>query len=164
VKRIKSLSEVKPLAIMTIDPGGLGGWACGYYDGQLLSCGLARPDRGERPPLLKPDVVIVELPQHQHNDTAKRTNDLFLTSVRAGHLAEATGAKYVLYVNPHNWKGGVPKKTHNDRCLKRLSQDELKMLNNACRSDGTPVSKSEVNNVIDAIALFFVQTGRWMYQ
>lgn len=158
------LSEVK--SVMTVDPGALGGWALGTrgQDGvwRVYDCGLSRTDRGERPMMYRPDIVIVELPQHQHSDTPERTNDLFVTSIRAGMLAEATGARTWLTVTPHKWKGGAPKKIHNDRCLERMGSFELDLLNKyAKRGDGTAIAPSELNNVIDAIGILFKMTGRW---
>lgn len=158
------LSEVK--SVMAVDPGALGGWAIGTkrQDGVwcVYDCGLSRTDRGERPTMYRPDIVIVELPQHQHDDTPGRTNDLFVTSIRAGMLAEATGARAWMTIAPHKWKGGTPKKIHNERCLERMTPFELDLLNNyAKRGDGTPVAPSEGNNVIDAIGILFNMTGRW---
>lgn len=161
-------------ALVSVDPGALGGWAyflLGIGMGvskfwYLHSCGLARTARGERPARYQlPSgfklACIGELPQHQKNDTAARTNNLYVTSMRLGMLAESTGADYLVTRHPHEWKGNVDKELHNARCLKRLSDAERIILNKATRGDGTPVLPSELNNVIDAIGLGLMELRRW---
>ena len=158
-------------SVIAIDPGAKGGWAWFRKDSPLWglrSCGLARPDKGERPPTFDTDhrahrvcVCILEVPQFQKGDNPGRVNDLFRLTLRAGLLAEATHADFLWARTPHSWKGSVDKDAHNTRCLKRLTGLELDVVKEARRGDNTLVPRSEINNVIDAIGLGLVSVGRW---
>ena len=163
---VKSLPPLARSAV-TIDPGANGGWALWYKLSPagwvLYQCGLARPDKGERVPKLSgiPDLCVLEVPQHQHGDTPKRTNDLFKTTLRAGLLAESTQAGELWVRSPHDWKGGVDKAVHNGRVMKRLSKEELDLVGSCRTGAGGLVPASLINNVIDAIGLGLVSLGRW---
>lgn len=152
--------------LVSIDPGASGGWAMFVKHESvwlLRSCGLARPDLGERPYRLThiDSCCAVEVPQHQKKDTPKRTNDLFKTTLRAGLLAEATNADCLLIRHPHDWKGSVDKTVHNNRCLERLAKIEIDVLKYTKRGDGKPVPEKQLNNVIDAIGLGLTVLDRW---
>ena len=148
------------MSTLAIDPGKSTGWAL-FRREELSACGLVDPTKGERPPRHEGlDVCVVEVPCHQHSDTPSLTNDLFKTAFRAGQLAESTGCRDIVAVSPHAWKGSVPKDLHNERVLKRLTEDERKILYAACRADGKKVSVSLLNNVIDAVGLGLWYLGR----
>lgn len=152
--------------VIAIDPGANAGWAeyemypCQHHPWWTLSnAGLCEPANGTRPVVARGicDLAIVELPNHEKGDTAKRTNDLFKTALRAGVLAESTNASYLLWVHPHTWKGSVPKELHNKRCLERLDEDEMSLL----RKSLSVIPASKHNNVIDAIGIGLAVLGRW---
>ena len=165
---VKSLPPLARSAV-TIDPGANGGWALWYKLSDqtgwvLYQCGLARPDKGERPAGVKGrglGLCVLEVPQHQHGDTPKRTNDLFKTTLRAGLLAESTQARELWVRSPHDWKGGVDKAVHNGRVMKRLSKEELDLIGSCRTGAGGLVPASLINNVIVAIGLGLVSLGRW---
>jgi hypothetical protein len=153
--------EVKKLPpsanrLQSVDPGEAGGWALverslkqgpiPYFQWDLIDCGLVLFSKGERPPPRSADVCLVEVPQWQ-GDSVDRVNNLLVTACRAGHLAEATGAKWVWYTHPHTWKGSVPKDIHNQRILARLTAQERILV------DRVTCAKSLLNNVVDAIGL-----------
>lgn len=145
-----------------IDPGAATGWSL-YEDTVLGACGLYRWTNHTCPHSVLGDIpssapcVVVEVPQYQHGDTPARINDLFITTRRGAEIAGALRPQVVHYIHPHEWKGGVPKAIHNERVLGRLKAQELKLYQTAVLR----IPKLLHNNVIDAIGMGLVCSGRW---
>ena len=69
-------------------------------------------------PWSTPELVVVEKPVVYPNSPANPA-DVLDIAVMAGAFAGASSAEVKL-VTPHDWKGSVPKKIHNDRLLNQI--------------------------------------------
>ena len=131
---------------LAIDPGAHTGWALfAYEDGSLITCG-----GGEPPFETAIRRAVVELPQVYPRDPVP-PNDLITLAFQAGrYAAAATSASAyngVFFLNPHTWKGSMPKEVCNARVRAKLTPTELGVLE-AC---GVP--KGQMHNVLDAIGI-----------
>lgn len=149
---------------LSIDGGAKGGWALSAGM-TIVACGLVRLDKRERMRQFTDlSWVICEDQQLYPTDvrhlgperSCKKAHDLIVLGRRAAIMCEqAAPGVEVTWVLPHAWKGSVPKETHNERVLKRLTDPERALLH-AC---GCPPVL--LNNVIDAIGLNLWMTRRY---
>ncbi len=102
--------------------------------------------------------VVIELPQvrkREHQRAAKKgtdPNDLIQLSAVVAAIADRFRDVPVRVYLPEEWKHQVPKKIHNERALARLDADELAVI--------PQLASSRLHNVIDAVALGLVDSGR----
>lgn len=98
--------------------------------------------------------VVSEYPQSYIASQQKGDqNDLVeLAGVVGATCAELGGT--VTGVLPREWKGQTPKDIHNARVLKRLTPEELKIVQTCS------VSESLLHNTIDAVGIGLFHLGR----
>jgi|ERR1700690_2820420 len=134
-------------SLLALDPGARTGWAS-YVGGKLVGCGVVSPNELLETPG-KGDMVVIENPQIYPNSPARPADILKLARI-VGRYEERYGYrwKHIELIEPHQWKGSVPK----DIMLKRIE-------------DATPLTDRPAllayqggyrHNMIDAVGL-----GRW---
>lgn len=139
---------------LAIDPGASTGWA--VFHGRALA-GVGVWQRGA--PRVAADElnVIIECPMIYPRSPVP-PNDIVRLALRVGRLAERVlrdhAPKHVdlFMVLPRDWKGQVPKKTHNARVLAALPASDLAV----ARARLADVPESQWNDAVDAIGL-----GAW---
>ncbi len=139
--------------LITIDPGehtGFAAWDKGRLIGALLCAPNASVFQARR--------VVIEIPLYSDQTIGKRPQDLITLAVRAGRWIEraAGPGADVVELFPAQWKGGVPKKIHNERVLAKLTPAEL----NLFRAFMRHIPKGKWHNVIDAIGIGLFDLGR----
>jgi hypothetical protein len=142
--------------IMAIDPGEDTGISF-FEHSNLVSANLIRVTFGGDDQTFeqihslilhyKPTKGILEMPRIYPYQKAE-PNRILSLAVKTGMALAAMrhGKVNVDLVNPHDWKGTVPKKIHNQRVLNALTEKEKELLEKI-----QPASKR--HNVIDAIGL-----------
>ncbi len=69
----------------------------------------------------KVDVIVIEKPKI-YPSSPVRSGDILDLAVMAGALARVRPYAEVVFVEPANWKGSVPKKIHNERIKKEIPE------------------------------------------
>ena len=129
--------------IIAVDPGV---HVCGYAffeKGRLVKAGLVQDVPNGFRALPRARFCVMELMQAYPKCRAN-PNDLVRVAVVSGLVVGLYPA--YAFVLPHEWKGSVPKKIHQQRILTKLSVDEHTLVANI-----TP--KSLRHNSIDAVGL-----------
>lgn len=142
--------------LLAIDPGADMGWSL-FGTGprstnELRACGL-----NQFPIITDPFSVLIERPRIYPKQKA-RPNDIITLALRAGECGgrfNSCGA-VVDYVEPHAWKGNVPKAVHHRRVLGALAPQERAILDGAL----VGIAKSKQHNVLDAVGLGLFGVGR----
>lgn len=150
--------------ILAIDSGANLGWAI-FEDGKLLGCGLCRTTEGLHglakemifPPGGKTHIrrLIIERPHA--GKTRARARDILTLAIRAGECGGVL--RYTLgvepeYIEPQTWKGQMPKTVCNRAVERKLSPEELRVLENIR-------PKSAKHNVLDAVGIGLHALGRF---
>jgi len=136
-----------PMWLTAIDPGATKGWAT-FTRGRLFACGLG----GHAIP---PGLVVIERPVYRPGARVD-PNDLVTLAIRVGEdkaAAERAGCTVEL-VEPHMWKGSVPKAIHHRRLLAALTSDERAVF------DSAPGTKTQKGNTLDAVGIGLWRLGR----
>src|SRR5262249_46591745 len=137
----QGLSPVRPhsrarspdtLVLLAIDPGASQGWAR-FSTNRLWQCGLGQPT-----PFLGSVRVVIERPALYPGRSQKaRPKDIITLTLAAGETAGRILAvnpeARVEYVEPHTWKGSVPKDVHHARIWAALAEDEKSIVAAACK-------------------------------
>lgn len=136
--------------LLAIDPGQRTGWA--LFEDQLKDCGVCSPASGWAQLVAESgpgcDVIIEEPTIYPHSKA--RPADVMTLQLKVGELKgrfEAVGC-IVELVQPRTWKRQVPKTVHNARVLKRLTDEERRIVRNAG------------HDTLDAIGLGLWKLGR----
>jgi hypothetical protein len=146
------------------DPGETTGAALAH-NGVLCWCGVLSLTDHWLPVLRFPftqqtDRLVIEIPNaHESKGATRSRRDpqaIVMLAITCGQWIRHVSAKHTIRKFPSTWKGGVPKKIHNDRVLACLDERELTLVQIALGA--IPASKR--NNVIDAVGLFLEDTER----
>lgn len=156
--------------VLAVDPGlvvtGLAEFRCGILtevDGVFSTAKQDWPTRLERignrvtrfvAP--KDGWIVMEWPQVYGQGGAKASPRALLdVAAAAGAVAASCGLTKCIRVKPAEWKGQVPKESHNERVLARLSQDEKAVFERWVLH-----GPAKENDVIDAIGIGLWAIGR----
>jgi hypothetical protein len=154
-------------ALLAIDPGACAGWAW-FEDGVLVRCGLSRT-KGKTPvarikdhrcrlqvELERASTIAVERATYRggRKGAARAMTPAQLADFNlvAGALCVGLQADPVLYT-PDEWKGKVPKDTHQPRIWAALTADERALLE-------AVQPPSLRNNAVDAVGIGLFHLGR----
>jgi hypothetical protein len=145
--------------LLTIDPGADTGWAQFSDSNTLQRCGLASgADDAEVWSGVWPARVVIERPKiYPHGRQKARPEDIITLAVSAGEWGGIAKLRRcsVEYVEPFEWKGQLNKDVCHARARKRLTAEELVIVDAACAELAVDVQ----HNVLDAVAL-----GLWVVQ
>lgn len=146
MSRISKLNE----GILAIDPGADCGWAL-FRNRQLVQCGL-----GPFPSTALGQVsrLVIERPHTAQLHAPKK--DIITLAIRAGEVGGIFSFFFKLkpeYLEPGGWKGSQSKKISHDVIRRKLSVDELKVLEGAKTVGGKRVAKADMHNVWDAVGI-----------
>jgi hypothetical protein len=142
--------------ILAIDPGEATGWAI-IDDGVLFACGLAkvgrfeeRLDLGDSLPVVGPvdSRLVIEVPETYTSGPLKGHDNSQLT-IRVGRIREHYKFLPATQYLPKQWKGQVPKETHNRMVRAALNISETTTYLGCVRQ----IAEGLRNNVLDAIGL-----------
>lgn len=149
--------------MIAFDPGVCTGWATGYRETGLYSCGVFEwPHLLATPVWLREawmqhglqDLLVIERPQVysarlQKGDQA----DIVATAIRAGVIrGTLPNVTEVRMPTPQEWKKSIDKDVHNKRVLAALSFEE--------RARIPKLPKTKLHNCIDAVGLVLKALGR----
>lgn len=137
--------------LLAIDPGADSGWALFDDSKTLLECGLGRS-------VITPSHTVIEKPRIYPGAKQKaRAEDVITLAVRAGEWGgRLEHLSTIRYVEPHQWKGSVPKEIHQPRIWAKLNDKEKSILDKACQG----MAPSKRHNVIDAVGIGLWAVGR----
>lgn len=138
-------------ALIAIDPGRNSGVAS-FRGGCLAWCGCFNVERDDPFDHVEHKRLIIEIPLYSGQTAGKDPQALIALAVCAGRWIERVQAVRVTEVYPSQWKGNVPKETHNARVLDKLAADERALV--------PSLPPSKLHNVIDAIGLGLFALGR----
>lgn len=137
--------------LLAIDPGADSGWALFGSSRLLEKCGLGRPTE------FAIAEVVIEKPRIYPGAKQKaRAEDVITLAVRAGEWGGRYEHLKVRYVEPHGWKGAVPKEIHQPRIWAKLDAREKDIVDRACKG----MAPSKRHNVIDAVGIGLWAVGR----
>ena len=140
--------------LLAIDPGADAGWAL-LGDDKLLAAGLNEGALREAPTR-----AVIERPMIYPGGRQKaRPADVIKLAVRAGEWGGRISERFGIepeYVEPHTWKGTVPKEIHQARIWAKLDASERTVLDKA----GSGIAPSKRHNIVDAVGLALYSVGR----
>ena len=144
--------------ILAIDPGLSTGWCVLSGPAGIVDCGL-----GEVWPLDSWGMVewtaVIERPEVYNTRFQKGDpNDLITLAIRVGRYVERLAARGIQCeeVLPKKWKGTIDKPVHHNRAREKMSENEIKIADEAC----THLSKKATLDVWDAVCLALWKAGR----
>jgi len=137
--------------LLAIDPGACTGFAA-FRDGDLYAAGTSSPDEadGVWPLLACTDLVVIENPRIYPRQKADPNSILKLARC-VGRYEERfgrSGRTRVQLIEPHDWKGSIPKAIMTNRIEAALTTAERALL--------PDLPKTKRHNMLDAIGL-----GKW---
>jgi len=139
--------------IVCIDPGTqCAGFATfSESDKGMLSCGVFRgkdwmDTAGRVPDFGQVAKLVIEDPR-VYPITNVDPNNLMTLAKAVGAIVANVKALHTKLVTPSRWKKSVPKKIHQKRILRAMSQSETQLLENCL------CPKSLQHNVVDAIGI-----------
>jgi hypothetical protein len=136
--------------LLAIDPGAKTGWALfARVDGwRLQAAGIASPNDRTWPGLKKIDQIVIEAPIRPNPHTP-RPADILTLSRTIGMYLERFHENAIELVDPHTWKGSVPKEIFTRRIEAALSPADRE----TCARLKFTYAASTVHNMLDAIGL-----------
>lgn len=143
--------------ILALDPGVSTGWAVGSEIGGLLACGCGLPETW---PLDCWGPVswnaIVEEPVIRRNSNPK---SIMTLQKRVGVYIGVLSARGIVLetVIPEKWKGQVPKPVHHRRGRAKMSEGEIRILDEALSQIKSEKKQLDLK---DAVNLFLWRAGR----
>ena len=139
--------------IVCIDPGTtcIGIAVFDESQNELVSCDLIRgkdwiDTASKIPNFGKLETLVIEDPRIYPISKA-RPNDLMKLAKAVGAIVAKVDAKFTKLVTPSTWKGSVPKRIHQKRILRAMTDEEKNILNKC------PCPKSLLHNTIDAVGI-----------
>jgi len=169
--------KTKYEGLLAIDPGvKTVGW-CVFNEGRYIGSGLARPynnlttlsameesikiihEKWEEflSGTIRPEVLVIERPQvYQQQFLKGDPNDLIPLAIIGGAIWNNMKPKEVVFPQPKQWKGQVPKDVMTERTIKQLTKQEQELL----KDDVTRIPSSLRHNVYDAIGIALWQVNR----
>jgi hypothetical protein len=140
------------MTLLAIDPGACTGWAA-FRHGALYGAGVMAPEDDDVAAwgtVMRMDLVVIENPRIYPRQKAN-PNDILKLARCVGRYEERFGRSArarVQLVEPHDWKGSIPKEIMTNRIESELTFAEQAVL--------PELPKTKRHNMLDAVGL-----GKW---
>src|SRR5882672_7699389 len=125
--------------LLAIDPGESNGWAL-FEHGELVDYGTHDPEQ-------TCNVLVIERPEIYRGSRAN-PNSILTLAINAGYWSGRIGHDRLVWYNPKQWKGQIPKTAKLDNYIiyKRVKRAYADV-------NLTGYTKKEAFDVVDAIGL-----------
>jgi len=140
--------------ILCLDPGKKVAGVSLWEDKELTTAWLARGNTWaetadnviEKIPVSAVLIRTIVIERMQIRKDSKRPADLVELLLMSGRVTGRLPRCRIVEYEPHNWKGGTPKKIMTERILSKLSKDERDRIEK-------PKAMSLFHNTVDAVGI-----------